>query len=115
MLTSLCASNAAWRSGEVVIRRKVGEMLMAAGDSKAKKLDRAVVDATEAVTLADRVGQTFAAAVVETGDRYGTVVLDDPPVRARCDARHLPLGGIVHVRCVEADPATRVVRFERLS
>jgi exoribonuclease R len=89
--------------------------LMAVGDSRAKKLDRAVVDATEAVALADRIGQTFPAAVVESGDRYGTVVLDDPPVRARCDARHLPLGEIVHVRCTEADPTTRVVRFERVS
>ncbi|MCU1369881.1 MAG: Ribonuclease [Ilumatobacteraceae bacterium] len=89
--------------------------LMAAGDSRSKKLERAVIDATEAVILAGRVGQTFPAAVVETGERYGTVVLDDPPVRARCDTPHLPLGEIIHVRCKEADPAAREVRFERVS
>ncbi|HWJ96626.1 MAG TPA: RNB domain-containing ribonuclease [Acidimicrobiales bacterium] len=88
---------------------------MAAGDARAKKLDRAVVDATEVVVLADRVGDVFPAAVVETGDRYGTVVLDEPPVRARCDTRHLPLGEEIHVRCTVADPATRTVRFERVS
>ncbi len=89
--------------------------LMAAGDRRAKKLDRAVIDATEAVVLADRVGEVFAASVIETDDTFGTVVLDDPPVRARCDARRLPLGEVVHVRCTIADPATRMVRFERVS
>ena len=88
---------------------------MAVGDSKGKKLDRAIIDATEAFVLADRVGDVFAAHVVETGDSYGTVVLDDPPVRGRCDTRHLPLGGDVHVRCTVADPVTRTVRFERVS
>lgn len=88
---------------------------MAAGDARAKKFERALVDATEAFVLADRVGHVFPAYVVETGDRYGTVVLDDPPVRARCDTRHLPLGEPVHVRCTEADPTTRSVRFERVS
>jgi exoribonuclease R len=89
--------------------------LMAAGDSRGKKLERAVVDATEAVVLADHVGRVFPAAVVETGDRFGTVVLDEPPVRARCDSRDLPLGEIVHVRCTVADVASRTVRFERVS
>ena len=89
--------------------------VMAAGDSRSKKLERAIIDATEAVVLADRVGTVFSASVVETGDTYGTVVLDDPPVRARCDARQLPLGETVHVRCTVADPATRTVRFERVS
>jgi len=89
--------------------------LMAEGDARAKKLDRAVIDATEAFVLADRIGAVFPAAVVETGESYGTVVLDDPPVRARCDAKHLPLGEVVHVRCTVADPATRAVRFERVS
>jgi exoribonuclease R len=88
---------------------------MAAGDSRSKKLERAIIDATEAMILRDRIGHVFAASVVETGDTYGTVVLDDPPVRARCDARNLPLGETVHVRCTEADPQRRTVRFERVS
>lgn len=88
---------------------------MAEGDRRGRALERAVVDATEAFVLADQVGRVFAASVIETGPRFGTVVLDEPPVRARCDARSLPLGGEVHVRCVEADVATRRVRFERVS
>lgn len=88
---------------------------MAEGDRRSHALERAVVDATEAFVLADRVGRTFEAHVVETGDTHGTVALVDPPVRARCDTRHLPLGEVVHVRCTEADVVQRRVRFERVS
>jgi hypothetical protein len=42
----------------------------------------------------------------------GTVALDDPPVRARCDGE-LPLGERVPVRLVIADPKRRRVLFER--
>jgi exoribonuclease R len=89
--------------------------LMADGDGRARKLERANVDATEAFVLHDRVGDVFAASVVETGDKYGTVMLDEPAVRGRCDTRDLPLGADVHVRCTEADVAARTVRFERVS
>ncbi|MCB0978737.1 MAG: RNB domain-containing ribonuclease [Acidimicrobiales bacterium] len=87
---------------------------MASGDAVAKKLDRAVIDATEAFVLADRVGDLFAAHVVEAGDKYGTIVIDDPAIRARCDGGNLPLGGAVKVRLAEADVQRRVVRFERV-
>ncbi|MGI8755082.1 MAG: RNB domain-containing ribonuclease [Acidimicrobiales bacterium] len=89
--------------------------LMAQGDHLAHGLDRAVVDVTEAFVLSDRVGDTFDASVLETGDRYGTVVLTEPAVKGRCDARDLPLGGSVRVRCTVADVAGRTVRFERVA
>jgi hypothetical protein len=43
----------------------------------------------------------------------GTVAIDDPPVRARCDGAGLPLGGRIRVRLVEADPVRRRVLFDR--
>lgn len=89
--------------------------LMAEGDRRSRHLDRAVIDAAEALVLSTRVGQVFPAAVVETGERFGTVVLDDPAVRGRCDTRSLPLGAEIHVRCTEADVVARSVRFERVS
>ncbi|MCU1497728.1 MAG: Ribonuclease [Acidimicrobiales bacterium] len=89
--------------------------LMAGGDSRARKVDRAIVDATEAFVLADRVGEVFPASVVETGEAHGTVVLEDPAVRGRCDTPDLPLGGTITVRCTVADVAARVVRFERVA
>ncbi|MCB0971507.1 MAG: RNB domain-containing ribonuclease [Acidimicrobiales bacterium] len=88
---------------------------MAEGDRRGRKFERAVVDATEALVLADRVGDTFPATVVQTGERRGTVVLEEPAVRARCDTSDLPLGEPIWVRCTEADVAERSVRFERTS
>lgn len=86
---------------------------MREGDSRARSLERQVVDATEAFVLHRRVGETFPAAVVEAGDRSGTVVIDDPAVVARCDGEHLPVGEVIRARCTEADVARRTVRFER--
>ncbi len=86
--------------------------LQAASGRRARAVERAAIDHVEAWLLADRVGETFDAAVVEHDaerDR-STVVLDDPAVRARCDGQP-PLGERVPVRLVEADLATRTVRF----
>jgi hypothetical protein len=68
---------------------------------------------TEAWLLRDRVGQVFTASVIDADERAGTVVLDEPPVRARCDGSALPVGERIDVRLAEADVATRTVRFER--
>jgi exoribonuclease R len=86
---------------------------MKAADRRASGLDRAVVDLVEASLLAGREGETFAGVVIDVdSDRpRGTVQLSDPAVRGRIDGADLPLGEAVQVRLVEADPATRQVRF----
>jgi VacB/RNase II family 3'-5' exoribonuclease len=84
---------------------------MAEADRMAHEVDRAVVDMTEAWLLKDRVGQHFAAVVIDAEDHAGTVVLDEPAVRARCDGTALPVGERVDVVLVEADVARREVRF----
>lgn len=86
---------------------------MARADHLAHEADRAVVDATEAWLLRDRVGETFAALVIDADGKAGTVVLDEPAVRARCTGAGLPVGQRVTVRLVTADVAARSVRFER--
>jgi len=48
---------------------------------------------------------------VQTGARHGVVRLRDPAVRARCEARDLPLDEELEVVLVTADPATRSVTF----
>ena len=86
--------------------------VMAAADRLSHKLDRLCIDRTEAWLLLDRVGEVFDAVVIDVEDRLGTVVLDDPAVRARCDGPDLPLGEHIRVRLAEADLATATVRFE---
>lgn len=85
--------------------------LMRESGQRARQLERETVDLTEAWLLADRVGEVFAAAVVEVNAKGSTVALDDPPVRARCTG-DLPLGERVSVRLAVADAASRTVRFE---
>jgi exoribonuclease R len=87
---------------------------MAAATRRAGALERACVDLLEALLLRDRVGERFAATVVEaaSGRRpRATVTIPSPPVRARCDGDGLALGTVVDARLVEADPVQRRVRF----
>ncbi|MFP5335773.1 MAG: RNB domain-containing ribonuclease [Actinomycetes bacterium] len=89
--------------------------IMAASDRLAGALDRGSVDAAEAAVLADRVGETFDAVVVDVDERsgHGDVQLVDPPVVARCAGDALELGDRVTVRLAVADVRERRVRFER--
>ncbi|MEO6263988.1 MAG: RNB domain-containing ribonuclease [Luteimonas sp.] len=89
---------------------------MAESDRRANRFERAVLDLTEAVTLAPRVGETFDGAIVEVqrNDRnQGVVMLRDPAIEAPVSGNgDLPLGERVHVRLVETDPSRRITRFE---
>ena len=86
---------------------------MAAADHRAHEIDRAVVDATEAWLLRNRVGESFPALVLDADERAGTVLVDEPPIRARCDGADLPVGERITVRLESADVERREVRFAR--
>ncbi|MCU1380739.1 MAG: ribonuclease, partial [Acidimicrobiales bacterium] len=88
--------------------------LMATADQRAHALDRSVHDLAEALVLRPLVGRTFAATVVEADGTQGTVQLREPAVRARCLGSDLPVGEVVSVRLVTANPATRTVEFEAI-
>jgi exoribonuclease R len=85
---------------------------MADADHRAHEVDRAVVDLTEAWLLSGRIGQTFQATVLAADEKAATVAIDEPAVRARCSGSDLPIGQQLGVRLVEADQASRTVRFE---
>jgi exoribonuclease R len=87
--------------------------LMAEADRHANELERASIDLTEAWLLTGREGSEYDAVVVEANHDKGTVVLDEPAVRAPCDGADLPLGERIRVRLEVADTATRKVRFSR--
>jgi exoribonuclease R len=86
--------------------------VMAAADHRAHALERAGLDLAEAIVLRPSIGDTFEATVVDAEDGKGTVQLAEPAVRAPVRGAHLPVGETITVRLVEADPATRKVRFE---
>ncbi len=72
----------------------------------ANKVDRACIDLTEAVILADRVGEEFTAVTM----RADQVLLDAPAVIAPCSGEP-PEGSRVAVRLETADVASRKVSF----
>ena len=85
---------------------------MQRADQLAHEVDRAVVDATEAWLLRERIGAVFPAVVIDADEHAGTVVLDEPAVRARCTGAGLPVGERITARLVTADVGQRQVRFE---
>ena len=87
--------------------------VMARVDHLAHEVDRAVVDMTEAWLLTDRVGEIFRATVIDADDHSGTIVIDEPAVRARCDGAGLPVGSQIDARLITADVPSRQVRFAR--
>ena len=78
-----------------------------------RALERASLDYLEAVMLADRVGETFPATVVDIDDEgeQAVVQLPEPAVVAQLPAGALRLGERVHVRLTAADPHARAVTF----
>ena len=90
--------------------------LMEASDRKAGAVERATTDAVEAATLADRVGQEFAAVVVDAPDGKDDgddleIQLVDPPVMAKAKGA-ADLGAEVTVRLTDVDLAQGKVTFE---
>ncbi|MER7559727.1 RNB domain-containing ribonuclease [Nocardioides sp. NPDC126508] len=77
--------------------------------------ERGVVDLVEAGLLSKRVGETFAAVVVEVDDedkQKGSITVEEPAIEARVTgSTALPLGEEVQVRLEAADVVARKVSF----
>jgi exoribonuclease R len=85
--------------------------VMPRADRLAGAVDRACVDAVEVVILADHVGATFPATVVDRHRRGMVVLLADVPVVAAVTGDHRPLGEAVTVRLDAVDPVARTLSF----
>lgn len=91
---------------------------MRRSDQRARGVDRAVVDAAEAVVLQQRIGERFTGVVVDDARSEGNgkkgrdalVQIIDPPVLAACSGEP-PLGSVINTTLVHADPLTRSVQF----
>jgi exoribonuclease R len=83
-------------------------------ETRADRVESAVIALAEAVWLAGRVGESFDAVVVDE-DRHGVVIqLADPAVLARIEAHHLDPGDEVRVRLDAVDVPSRRFEFERV-
>jgi exoribonuclease R len=86
--------------------------VMEAAEARAAQVERAVVDAAEARLLEARLGEEFAAVVVERDARGARLQIADPPVRARLrNDGGAQAGQTLRVRLVGADPRARSLQF----
>ncbi|GAB3496850.1 RNB domain-containing ribonuclease [Flexivirga lutea] len=85
--------------------------IMRTTDQRASQAEHACTDAVEAALLVHRVGETFAAYVVDTDERGLTVQLVDLAVTAKADG-HAEAGAEVRVKLTEANIEEHRVRFE---
>lgn len=112
---ALCAAVSAGDEVPVWVRQALPQVpdLMETSDRLAGGVERAAMDAVEAATLADRVGDTFAAVVIDQPGDEGEVEVQlvQPPVitRARGSAE---LGAEVSVRLTGVDQQEGKATFE---
>ncbi len=88
---------------------------MGGSGRRARQYENAIVNLCEAELLKDRVGDTFAAVVVEIDEKdptKGDITIQEPAIEATVTGdSELPLGEEVVVVLVQADLATRKVVF----
>ena len=89
--------------------------VMERADTRGSRIERAVVDLAEAVLLQGHEGTTYRAVVVDDDDEATRIQLCDVAVVAKTKARGVQPGDEVRVKLIEADPAQRLVRFERVA
>ena len=87
--------------------------VMAHADALAGRINRAVIDLAEAAMLAPRVGERFAAAVIDADDHGARIQLSDLAVAARLPDRDLRPGDRLSVELIAANPLRRTVSFRR--
>jgi exoribonuclease R len=88
--------------------------VMEVAETRADRVERAVIELAEAVWLAGRVGDVFDAVLVDE-DRDGAVIqLADPAVLARVEAHRVDPGDAVRVRLSGVDVPARRIDFTRV-
>jgi len=88
---------------------------MDAADTRSSRVERAVLDLVEAVTLQGCEGHVYDAVVTDVDDRGARIQITEPAVVARVNAHRVEPGDALTVRLVGADPSKRTVTFERVS
>lgn len=85
--------------------------LMRSSNQRASQIGSAALDRVEAALLRDRVGEHFAAVVIEVRGERARVQIVEPPITANCPGSGLVAGTRVDVRVVAADIAAGTVEL----
>lgn len=114
--TEVCLAVTSGREVPSWVREALAEVpaQMSASDGLAARVERACIDQVEAWVLAERVGQEFTAVVLRAEETKAEILLEDPPVMAKCAGARFPEGERITVRLTEVDVEHRKVSFERI-
>ncbi len=86
--------------------------IMQKARSRETRYERALVDFSETLILADRVGETFEAVVVDINDDEATIQLTEPAVVATIASGSQQLADRVQIQLESTDIYTRVLSFK---
>jgi exoribonuclease R len=113
--TEICLATTADRPVPEWVRAALPELpgLMNASDALAGRVERACVDQVEAWLLVDRIGSTFGGIVLRAEQSRAEVLIEDPPVIAKCSGEGFVEGERTTVRLTGVDVTGRKVTFER--
>ncbi|GAA1969582.1 RNB domain-containing ribonuclease [Amycolatopsis minnesotensis] len=114
--TEVCLAVSAGRAVPGWVRSALAGLpdLMSASDLLASKVEHSCIDQVEAWILAERIGGTFDAVVLRAEESRAEVLIEDPPVVAKCAGERLPEGARIRARLTAVDVAKRKVSFERV-
>jgi exoribonuclease R len=122
-LALVLSNNPTDQSARALLSSTLGEMpeIMAMAARRAAAVENGVLDLLEAVSLVGRVGERFAATILEPSTGGFIVQLSEPPVRARAGVEEssgshggLGPGDDVLVELLEVDVVNRKVKFRLL-
>ena len=113
--TEICLAASAGRDVPDWVREALADVpeRMAASDVLAAKVERACIDQVEAWVLAEQVGGEFSAVVLRADETKAEILVEEPPVMAKCSGENLGGGQRIGVRLTAVDVAKRKVSFER--
>lgn len=110
-----CAAICAGEEVPDWVREALPELpdIMAESNRRAKKYERGIVDLTEALVLAGRVGQDFTGTVVDFDAKKdrGRFMITEPAVEAFVKGSGLPLGQEIRATLTGVDLTTGVTTF----
>lgn len=114
--TEVCLAVTAGREVPSWAREALEEVpsKMSASDVLAARVERACIDQVEAWVLAERVGGEFTAVVLRAEETKAEILVEDPPVMAKCAGERFPEGERIGVRLTAVDVDKRKVLFERV-
>ena len=113
--TALALANGHEVAEQVKVALTKLPLTMDRAETIASRVDRAIIDLAEAVTLQGREGEVFQAVVIDDDEQASRIQLCDLAIVAKVQARGVRPGDSLRVKLAAVDLKARTVEFQRVS